>query len=124
MSNPNKMINDPYAIELQVLQMLSDKYNWTMGKKHRELNREDFQNEMKKKYSYLENASPMLFEKILSGFFDDKNNLNMMMNMLNLSKEIYDGKKKQEDVDKGLGQILANKFIKPVVDKLDNDKSK
>jgi hypothetical protein len=52
---------------------------------------------------------------------DDQNNFNMMMRMLSLSKDIYDGKKKQDDVDKGLGQVLANKYVKPVVDKLDKD---
>jgi hypothetical protein len=44
------------------------------------------------------------------------------MRMIALSKDIYDGKKKQEDVDKGLGQVLANKYVKPVVDNLNKDK--
>jgi hypothetical protein len=121
MSNPNKMINDPYAVELQVHQLMGDRAKWMIGQKYPECNLEEFNKKMHTEYAYLQNASPVLFEKILSGFMDDQNNFNMMMRMLSLSKDIYDGKKKQDDVDKGLGQVLANKYVKPVVDKLDKD---
>lgn len=122
MSNPNKMINDPYAVELQIKQLMGDRSKWLIGQKYPECNRDEFNKKMHVDYSYLKNASPILFEKILSGFMDDQANFNMMMRMISLSKDIYDGKKKQEDVDKGLGQVLANKYVKPVVDNLNKDK--
>ena len=122
MSNPNKMINDPYAVEMQLQQIMNDRKLWLSGKKYKDLNREAFNNKMKEEYAYLNNASPLLFEKACSGFMDDNQNWAMISRMLSLSKDIYDGKRKQEDVDKGLGQVLANKFVKPVVDNLNNNK--
>ena len=119
MSNPNNMINDPYAVEKQLLNLMEDRKLWRLGKKYRELNLQSFNSKMKEEYSYLDNASPMLFEKAISGFMDNQNNWNMIINMLKLSKDVYDGKRKQEDVDKGLGKVLADKYIAPVVDKLD-----
>jgi hypothetical protein len=124
MSNPNQMINDPYAVEMQVQQLMGDRAKWMIGQKYPECNRDEFNKKMKNEYTYLLNASPVLFEKILSGFMDDQGNYNMMMRMLSLSKDIYDGKKKQEDVDRGLGQVLANKYVKPVVDGLDKNGKK
>lgn len=119
MSNPNNMINDPYAVELQIQQLMTDRTKWMIGQKYPKCNLNEFKKKMETDYAYLHNASPILFEKILSGFMDDQSNYNMMMRMILLSKDIYDGKKKQENVDKSLGQVLANKYVKPVVDGLD-----
>lgn len=119
MSNPNKMINDPYAVEIQLQQMINERKLWFTGKKYKDLNKEDFTTKMKDKFIYLYNASPLLFDKICSGFLDNNQNLAMITKMLSLSKDIYDGKKEQNDVDKGLGQVLADKYVKPIVDKLD-----
>jgi len=122
MSNPNNMLNDPYAVELELTSMLEQRYLWLNGRKYNNLNPDKFEKQMKLEYKYLNEASPMIFKNVLNGFLDDKYNLNMMKKMIGLSKDIYDGKKKQNEVDKGLGSILANKFVKPIIDKLDNEK--
>lgn len=121
MSNPNKMINDPYAVEIQIQQMMNDRKLWLTGKKYTSLNLEQFNKKMEEEYGYLKTASNVLFSKILSGFMDKPENMNMLMMMLKMSKDIYDGKRKQEDVDKGLGSVLAQKYVNPVVDKLNKD---
>lgn len=122
MSNPNNMISNPYKVELHLNNLIKDRNLWRFGKKYTDLNLPEFNSRMKEEYSYLATSSPMLFEKAISGFMDNQNNLNMITNMLKLLKDIYDGKKKQEDVDKSLGKVLADKYIAPVIDKLDKNK--
>lgn len=121
MSNPNKMINDPYAVEMQIYQMMSDRKLWLTGKKYTSLNLEQFNKKMEEEYGYLKTASNVLFSKVLSGFMDKPENMHMLSMMLKMSKDIYDGKRKQEEVDKGLGAVLAQKYVNPVVDKLNKD---
>lgn len=123
MSNPNKMINDPYAVEIQIQQMMNDRKLWLTGKKYTSLNIEQFNKKMEEEYEYLKTASNVLFSKVISGFMDKPENMRMLMMMLNLSKDVYDGKRKQDEVDKGLGAVLAQKYVNPVVDKLKKDEN-
>jgi hypothetical protein len=122
MPKSNKMVNNPSIVETQVKKLLDERKQWINGKKYKGFNNSKFVEHMKEKYEYLYNASPALFNKLISGFMDDPINYEMLMKMLNLSKDIYKGNKKQEEVDKGLGKVLADKYVKPVVDKLDKKK--
>jgi hypothetical protein len=123
MSKPNKMINDPYAVEIQIQQLMNDRKLWLTGQKYKSLNLEQFNKKMEEEYGYLKTASNVLFSKVLSGFMDKQENMHMLMMMLNLSKDVYDGKRKQDEVDKGLGALLAQKYVNPVVDKLNKDET-
>lgn len=120
-SNTSTMVNNPYTIESELNCLINDRLNWKTGKAYTDINLEEFNNKMKETYKYLNSASPMLFEKACSGFMDNKTNLNMMRNMLKLSQNIYDGKCKQADADKYLGQQLANQYVNPIIEKLDKD---
>lgn len=121
MSNPNNMINDPYAVEMQIHQLINDRKLWLSGKKYTSLNLEKFNKKMEEEYAYLKMASNVLFNKVVNGFMDNPENMRMLSMMLKLSKDVYDGKNKQDEVDKHLGSILANKYVNPVIEKLDKE---
>lgn len=116
------MVNDPYKIERQINNMIEDRKYWLQGKKYTTLNKKEFDDLMLKKYSYLKLNNDLLYNKVLSGFFDKPENLNMINMMLMLSKDIYNGKRHQDDVDKKLGTLLANKYVNPLVEKINKEK--
>lgn len=115
-------MNDPYKVEYELISLLKDRNRWRTGQCFKDLNPEKFQEKMKDTYKYLYETSETLFKGSFEGMFDTPAGRDRIKQMLILMKDIYDGKKKQEDVDKQLGKELANEYVNPIVDKLDKDK--
>ena len=67
---------------------------------------------------YLKEKVPTLFNMIVEKECDiDKLNY-----MLHMYSQVYNGQKSQENAEKEVGQRFANEYVKPLVDKLENDK--
>tara|TARA_Y100000389_G_C17385266_1_gene476647 strand:+ start:173 stop:523 length:351 start_codon:yes stop_codon:yes gene_type:complete len=115
-------MNDPYKIEVDMVSLLKDRNCWRTGQGFKDLNPKQFQEKMKETYKYLYDTSETLFKGSFDGMFDTPVGRTRIKHMLSLMKEIYDGKKKQEDVDKQLGKELADEYVNPIVDKLEKDK--
>ena len=115
-------MNDPYKVETELISLLKDRNRWRTGQGFKTLNAKQFQEQMKETYNYLFTTSETLFKSSFDGMFDTPAGRDRIKHMLKLMKDIYDGKKKQEDVDKQLGRELAKEYVNPIVDKLDKDK--
>ena len=115
-------MNDPYKIEKELVSLLKDRNRWRTGQGFKDLNPKQFQDQMKETYKYLHDTSETLFKGSFDGMFDTPAGRDRIKHMLKLMKDIYDGKKKQEDVDKQLGRELADEYVNPIVDKLEKDK--
>ncbi len=115
-------MSDPYIIEVQIHSMLKDRREWIQGKKYATLNREAFNKKMESVYSYLHTASSTLYNKTLTGELDNPRNLAQLNHMLTMLKEVHDGKRTQEAADHKFGLEQHNKYVKPVIDKLDSKK--
>ena len=115
-------MNNPYKIEVELISLLKDRTRWRTGQDFKDLNPTKFQETMKITYKYLYETSPSLFKGSFDGMFDTPVGRDHIKHMIKLMKDIYDGKKIQEDVDKQLGKELADEYIKPIIDKLEKDK--
>ena len=116
-------MNDPYATECEIIKLKDDRLNWLKGHYLKQETLEGFKKKMKTKYTYLFGVSELLFNKIVEGDMDAPENFKRLQKMIALSKQIYDGKKKQSEVDKQLGKELADEYVQPIIDKLNKDSS-
>lgn len=115
------MSKDPYQIEKEVNGFISDRKDWMVGKKYASLNRDAFEANMKEKYAYLFVASKIMFDKCISGELDNKHQKQQFNEMINYLKQIHDGIKTQDEVEKEFGEKLSEKYVNPVVEKLDKN---
>ena len=115
-------MSDPTAIEIQITQLLSDRSAYLQKRQHQDLSLPDFINKMRATYSYLHTSSKTLFDKVMSGDLDNPEAQARVKQMLYLMRSIQDGKRTQDDADKLFGKVMADKYVKPVVDKLDHPK--
>lgn len=113
-------MSDPYAIEFQIQGLLKDRQDWIAGRKYSTLNREAFHKKMQEQYAYLHTASASLFNKILTGEMDNHKAQAQIKHMLDMLKKVHDGQMTQERADHIFGLEQHDKYVKPIVDKLDN----
>ncbi len=112
-------MSDPYVIEMQINALLKDRRDWVSGKKYATCNRETFHKKMQEVYSYLHTSSASLFNKAVSGEMDSQKAQAQIKHMLDMLKQVHDGKLSQEKADHIFGLEQHDKFVKPIVDKLD-----
>lgn len=120
-------IINPYKIEKELYNMISDvkiynnyiNYYKQYNIKGDIISFNEFKNLMINKYNYLYN-SEALFNKCLGNEFINEKNLEKIDEMLMNLKNIYNGKKKKEDVDKDLGAKYAKEYIDPLIKKNNN----
>ena len=93
-------MNDPYKIEKELVSLLKDRNRWRTGQGFKNLNPKQFQDQMKETYKYLHDTSETLFKGSFDGMFDTPAGRDRIKHMLKLMKDIYDGKKNQEDVQR------------------------
>lgn len=118
-------VNNPYQIESELLDMIKDvKQYYHQGKvwESKILSVEQFKQVMINKYEYLSKSSEGLFMKCLANEFREKQNLVRIQEMLHHLKNIYNGKVKQEAVDRHIGAKYAKEYVDPLINKLDSDK--
>ena len=114
------MDKDPYQVEKEVNSFISDRKDWMVGKKYASLNRDAFESKMKENYAYLFVASKIMFDKCLNGELDNKHQRKQFDEMIGFLKQMYDGSRTKDEVEKEFGQVLADKYVNPIVDKLEN----
>ena len=115
-------MSDPTAIEIQITQLLKDRVAYLQKRQNQDLSLPEFINKMCTTYSYLHTASKTLFDKVMSGELDNPEAQARVKQMLYLMRSIQDGKRTQDDADKLFGKVMADKYVKPIVDKLDHPK--
>jgi hypothetical protein len=112
-------MSDPYVIEMQINALLKDRRDWVSGKKYTTCNRETFHKKMQEVYSYLHTSSASLFNRTVSGEMDSQKAQAQIKYMLDILKQVHNGKLTQDNADKVFGTEMHTKYVKPVVDKLD-----
>lgn len=115
-------MNNPYKIEIELVSLLKNRNEWRTGQGFKDLNPQQFKDKMKETYSYLYETSETMFKSALDGMFDTHAGMKRIQYMIKLMKDIYEGNKKQDDVDKQLGKELAEEYVNPIIDKLEKDK--
>ena len=115
---------DPYQIETEYNNLLNERKDWMVGKQHSELNRDNFELKMQSKYAYLYVSSKRIFDKCMQGELDNKHNKGKLDMMINYLKQIHDNNRSQADVEKEFGQILADEYVNPIVNKIESEKKK
>ena len=111
---------DPDLVEKSVKQLLVKRKSWEEGKTHVGCSLSEFETHMETECEYLSKNCVSLFKMTVSG------NLNMdyLMNMLNLMREVQSGHRKKDVADKIVGQRLNDVYVQPLVDKLEKEKKK
>ena len=67
------------------------------------------------KYSFLFEKAPTIFNIVKS---NDHDYLPMLMYMVNAAKQISSGDVDKDEKEKEIGVVLANKYLNPILDKL------
>ncbi len=77
---------------------------------------EEFTKKMRELHPHIA-TSDVIFLKCLQGEME----MNRLKEMLAYLRQIKRGKSKDE-VDKKVGEVMANRYVKPIIDKLDKEK--
>lgn len=110
MLNPDKVLKEVNEIR--------DKRNkWDNGEYLRGKTIEEFSIVMEQEYDYLFKNAGTLFKKCIDNDID----MIRLREMLSYLRQIQTGKS-EETVTRQVGELLANRYVKPIVDKLDKDK--
>ena len=112
-------MKDPEKIWEEALALKKDRYEWKMGINHKYCNREDFIAKMEATYLYLKESSNTIFKNLIEEDNFDMEKLKYMVDMLRSMKS---KEKTFENASKEVGAHFAEKYIKPLVDKLDKEK--
>ena len=109
-------MSDPTAIELELTQIINSRVE---NLKNTKLAQDLFIEQMKDKHTYLFERSPALFNKAVSGELDNPEAQIRIRQMLGLMRSIQSGNKSQDEADRIFGQVMADKYITPIVNNLD-----
>lgn len=112
-------MNNPYKVEEELLSLLKDRNKWRLAHDFRQYNTDEFLEKMQLDYNYLYTTSETLFKSAFDGMFDTPAGRDRIKHMLTLMKDIYNGNRKQDDVDKLLGNELAEEYVNPIINKLE-----
>lgn len=107
---------DPDKVWSEANSIVKKRKEWDEGKYMRGALIEDFTKEMKKLHPHIA-TSDKIFDKCINNDM----NMNQLKEMLGYLRQIRRGRSK-EDVDKQVGQMMADRYVKPLVDKLDKEK--
>jgi len=106
---------DPDKVWLEANSLMTKRKEWEEGKYMRGVLIEEFTKKMKELHPHI-STSDVIFLKCLDGEME----MNRLKEMLAYLRQIKRGKSK-DDVDKKVGEVMANRYIKPIVDKLDKE---
>lgn len=108
---------DPDKVWTEANSLIKKRREWNAGKYMCGAAIEEFTEKMKEMHPHIA-TSDKIFDKCLNDDMD----MNRLREMLGYLRQIRRGKSKEE-VDKKVGEIMANRYIKPIVDKLDKEKA-
>lgn len=103
---------DPDVLEDEINKMKEDTSKWKSGSDFKNLKQEEFEENMKGKYSVLYENSKTLFKSVLQNKVDAKN-LDFLLSMM---RQVYSKQTTPDQADLIVGQQFTNKYIKPLID--------
>ena len=101
---------DVELLRKEVLELIQDKNKWIMKFDYRDLNKEQFVDQMQSKYQYLYTNSSTLFNRCLEGDL----NIEQFNYMLKMLEKVNAGKDFQQ-VSQEVGQKLVDIYVKPLI---------
>ena len=101
----------------EVNELVAEKTKFQQKTSYKNLSKNQFEIKMKAQFNHLLENFPTIFNKTLDGTMDMER-LQYMLSMLNLvnTKEMT-----QHDASVAVGEKLANAYVKPVVDKMEDE---
>jgi hypothetical protein len=105
---------DTNKIREEIKGLGEDIRRWYDKRDYRDMNREEFTEVMKSKYSYLQTNSNTLFERCLQGDL----NLQQLEYMLTMIERVNGGAD-YHTTSVEVGQKLVDVYVKPMLDKKD-----
>ena len=86
-------------------------------KKRTKKNLVDFETEMKEAHSHFAEHYPEIFKAVIAGTLD----MNMFKYMLSMLRQMENGAINERNASIAVGQVLVDKYVKPLIDE-DGDK--
>jgi hypothetical protein len=111
---------NPEVIE-QMEDLMRCRKNFTNGE-YSSISEDQFKSRMSERFSNLAENFPTIFEKTVSGFFENPEEYNRLQMAMSLIKRTQDGLVSKEDGEKQFGQHLVDKYVTPNLK--DDNKSK
>ena len=112
-------MKDPDKIWEEANALKNDRYRWKMGLNHKDCNKAEFVQKMEKTYKYLKESSSTIFNNLIE---EDNIEMDKLKYMLDMMRTMGEKKTTYENASKEVGQRFADEYIKPLVDKLENEK--
>jgi hypothetical protein len=109
---------DPDYVWNTVNKIIDEREKWSKSINHIGLSLEEFGKEMSIIYEQLLNDSPGIFLMTIEGRMD----LEKLKYMLDMSRNINNGKSTFEDASKSVGDKFAKEYVNPILEKLNNEK--
>lgn len=108
---------DPDKVWSEANSLVKKRKEWDEGKYMPNTLIEDFTEEMRKQHPHIATSDKIFYKCINKDM-----NMNQLKEMLSYLRQIKKGRSK-EAVDKQVGQMMADRYVKPLVDKLDKEKA-
>lgn len=108
---------DPDRVLKEVNEIREKRTQWDNGNFMRGTSIEEFISAMEEQYSYLNNNAVTLFQKCISKDLD----MNRLREMIGYLRQMKRGRDK-ESIEKEIGEKLANRYVQPVLDKIEREK--
>jgi hypothetical protein len=109
---------DPDRVLKEVNEIREKRKQWDDGGFMRGASIEEFITAMETEYSYLNSNAVTLFQKCINKDLD----MNRLREMIGYLRQMMSGRSK-EIIEKEIGEKLANRYVQPVLDKLEKDKN-
>ncbi len=100
----------------QIEELMQCRKNYKQGE-YGELTNEQFAKRMSERFNNLAENFPTIFEKTVSGFFENPQELSRLKMAMGLITRTRDGAISKEDGEKEFGQHLVDVYVKPTLDK-------
>lgn len=123
-NNGNYEGSDPDIIEIQINALVKAQQDWLHGRDYKDLTKDGFIAAMTEKYAYLNKSSNRLFNKAVNGELSSPSARAQVNQILTMLKQVAAGKMKQSDADVIFGKVQADKYVNPLVEKLNKTNPK
>jgi len=114
---PDEVWND-------VIALIENREKWSVNQKFRGFNKNDFIRQMMRDFENLYSFCPTLFEKCCEGDFEQEDEFNKLVYMLEMMRKIENKEDTFENVNKKVGEKFAEEYINPIVDKLEEKRKR
>ena len=111
---------NPEVVE-QIEDLVRCRKNFKNGD-YSSITEDQFKSRMSERFSNLAENFPTIFEKTVSGFFENPEEYSRLQMAMSLIKRTQDGLVSKEDGEKQFGQHLVDKYVTPNLP--EGDKSK